>query len=173
MKIRQRIVPCFWFDDQAEEAAEFYVSIFPNSRIGKVIRYGEVGREVHGRPPGSVMTIDFELDGQKMTALNGGPAFQFNEAVSLQIMCGTQEEVDHYWDCLTAGGDESAQQCGWLKDRYGVSWQVVPEGIEEMLEHPDSEGAGRAMAALLEMKKLDVHALRRAYEGVPEPVIER
>ncbi|CAN5763576.1 VOC family protein [soil metagenome] len=170
MKIRQRIVPCFWFDDQAEEAAEFYVSIFPNSRIGTVIRYSEVGCEIHGQAPGSVMTVDFELDGQKLTALNGGPAFQFNEAVSLQIMCDTQEEVDHFWDRLTEGGDESAQQCGWLKDRFGVSWQVVPEGIEEMLENPESEGARRAMAALLGMKKLDMHALRRAYEGVSEPV---
>jgi predicted 3-demethylubiquinone-9 3-methyltransferase (glyoxalase superfamily) len=169
MKIKQRIVPCLWFNQQAEEAAEFYVSVFPNSSVGKVIRYGEEGREVHGQAAGTVMTVDFELDGQKMTALNGGPAFQFNEAVSLQIMCKTQQEVDHFWDRLTEGGDESAQQCGWLKDRFGVSWQVVPEGMEEMLENPESEGARRAMAALLEMKKLDLHALRRAFEGVPEP----
>jgi predicted 3-demethylubiquinone-9 3-methyltransferase (glyoxalase superfamily) len=170
MKPGHRIAPCLWFDDQAEAAAQHYVGIFPNSRVVSVTRYSDVGQEVHGRPPGSVMTVEFELDGQPFTALNGGPVFQFNEAVSLQILCATQEEVDHYWDRLTVGGDESAQQCGWLKDRFGVSWQVVPEGMNEMLAMPESDGARRAMEALLGMKKLDMEQLRRAYAGEPEQV---
>ncbi len=122
----QRIAPCLWFDDQGEDAAEYYVSIFKNSRIGTIGRYGEAGQEIHGRPPGSVMIVEFELDGQKFTALNGGPLFKFSEAISFQISCETQEEVDYYWEKLTAGGDENAQQCGWLKDKFGLSWQVVP-----------------------------------------------
>ena len=126
MPTKHRIVPCLWFDNQAEEAAKYYVSIFKNSKIGAISRYGEAGREVHRRPPGSVMTVEFELDGQAFTGLNGGPLFKFNEAVSFQVNCATQAEVDYYWDKLTAGGDPKAQQCGWLKDRFGVSWQVVP-----------------------------------------------
>jgi predicted 3-demethylubiquinone-9 3-methyltransferase (glyoxalase superfamily) len=165
MSVTHRIVPCLWFADQAEEAARFYIEIFPNSRIRTIVRYGTAGYEVHQRPSGSVMTVDFELDGSPFTALNGGPIFTFNEAVSLQIFCETQEEIDHYWDRLTAGGDPQAQQCGWLKDRFGLSWQVVPQGMEEMLKDPESAGGKRAMDAMLKMKKVDVAELQRAYAG--------
>jgi predicted 3-demethylubiquinone-9 3-methyltransferase (glyoxalase superfamily) len=161
----QRITPCLWFDDQAEEAAAFYTSIFPNSRVVAISRYGEAGREIHGRPAGTVMTVAFELDGQRFTALNGGPVFTFTEAISLQVHCETQAEVDHYWDALSAGGDPGAQQCGWLKDRYGASWQVVPAVLPEMLADPESEGSQRAMEAMLEMKKLDIATLERAFAG--------
>lgn len=165
MKITQRITPCLWFDDQAEQAAAFYTSIFPNSGIVATSRYGEAGREIHGKPPGSVMTVAFELDGQTFTALNGGPVFKFNEAVSFQVNCDTQEEIDYYWEKLSAGGDERAQQCGWLKDRYGVSWQVVPAVLPQMMADPDSRKSERAMQALLQMKKLDIAGLKRAYAG--------
>jgi predicted 3-demethylubiquinone-9 3-methyltransferase (glyoxalase superfamily) len=161
----QPIVPCLWFDRQAEEAARFYTGIFKNSKIGKITRYTEAGRDVHGRPAGSVMTAEFELNGQPFTALNGGPHFKFNEAVSFQIMCQNQEEVDHYWNKLTQGGDPNAQQCGWLKDKYGLSWQVVPTELVQLMSDPDKEKAGRAMNAMLKMKKLDIVALRRAFEG--------
>ena len=163
--VSHRIVPCLWFDSEAEEAASFYIDIFPNSRITAITHYGSAGFEIHRRPAGSVMTVAFELDGQPYTGMNGGPLFRFNEAISLQVMCATQDEVDYYWDKLTADGDPNAQQCGWLKDRYGLSWQVVPEGMEEMLADPDSAGAQRAMNALLGMKKLDAAALQRAYDG--------
>ncbi len=165
MKLTSRITPCLWFDHQAEEAANFYLSIFPNSKITAISRYGEAGQEIHGRPPGSVMTVAFELDGQPFTALNGGPLFKFTEAISLQINCETQQEVDHYWDKLTAGGDPKAQQCGWLKDRYGVSWQVVPTIVPRLVADPDRQKSGRAMQALMQMQKLDIAALERAYEG--------
>jgi len=165
MAIAQRIAPCLWFDNQAEEAAKYYTDIFKNSKIGKITRYGEAGRETHKRPSGSVMTVDFELDGLRFTALNGGPLFKFNEAVSLMIMCKDQKEVDYYWEKLTPGGDPSAQVCGWLKDKYGLSWQVVPEGMPEMVGDPNSEKSQRAMAAMMEMKKLDIAALERAYNG--------
>jgi len=165
MPTTHRIRPCLWFDNEAEEAARFYTGIFENARINAVTRFSSAGFEIHGRPAGSVMTVEFELDGQPFTALNGGPAFRFNEAVSLQVMCRTQEEVDYYWEKLSEGGDPQAQQCGWLKDRYGLSWQVVPEGMEEMFRDGDSPGAKRAMEAMLQMKKLDIAELRRAYEG--------
>lgn len=165
MPTLQRIAPCLWFDDQAEEAANFYVGIFKNSRIVKISRYGEAGREIHGRPAGSVMTAELELDGLPFTTLNGGPLFKFNEAVSFQVMCETQEEVDYYWDRLREGGDEKAQVCGWLKDKFGVSWQVVPTILNELVEDPDSEKGQRAFAAMLGMKKLDIAELKRAYEG--------
>jgi predicted 3-demethylubiquinone-9 3-methyltransferase (glyoxalase superfamily) len=155
-----------WFDNQAEEAARYYTGIFKNSKIGTITRYGEAGREVHGRPPGTVMTVAFELNGQPFTALNGGPVFKFNEAVSFQIMCRTQEEIDHYWNRLTAGGDQQAQQCGWLKDKYGLSWQVVPTVLVEMMKDPDPEKSGRVMEAMLQMKKIDIAELERAFEGV-------
>ena len=161
----QRITPCLWFDDQAEEAARFYTGIFPNSRIVSVTRYGDAGYEFHRKPAGSVMTVAFELDGQTFTGLNGGPVFQFNEAVSFQVNCDTQEEVDYFWEKLSEGGDEKAQQCGWLKDRYGVSWQVVPTILNEMVQDPESEKSQRAMEAMLLMKKLDIAELKRAYEG--------
>ncbi|MDH4564083.1 VOC family protein [Pseudomonas sp. BN411] len=159
------IVPCLWFDDQAEAAANFYVGIFPNSKITTMSRYGEAGRDVHGREPGSVLTVDFELDGQRFTALNGGPIFKFNEAVSFQIHCDDQEELDYYWDRLSAGGDPNAQQCGWLKDRYGLSWQVVPIAMIKMLEDSLSAPSQRAFAAMMQMKKLDIAALKKAFDG--------
>ena len=165
MSIRPRIRPCLWFDDKGEEAARFYTGIFPNSRIVAITRYGEAGKEIHHRPAGSVMTVGFELDGQPFTALNGGPMFTFNEAVSLEVHCADQEEIDYYWQRLGEGGDPTAQQCGWLKDRYGVSWQVVPEGMEEMFADPESPGTQRAMEAMLQMKKLDIGELQRAYAG--------
>lgn len=165
MSITRKIVPCLWFDEQAESAVSFYLGIFKNSRITRIVRYGQQGHEVHGRPPGSVMTVAFELDGQAFTALNGGPVFTFNEALSLQIFCDTQDEVDHYWNKLSEGGDKAAQQCGWLKDKYGVSWQVVPQMLIELTSDPDSEKSQRATHAMLQMKKLDIAKLQRAYDG--------
>ena len=163
-----KLVPCLWFDNQAEEAARFYTSIFKNSKIGRISRYGEAGKEVHGRPAGSVMTVEFELEGQKFTALNGGPVFTFNEAISFQIYCETQQEIDYYWERLTKGGDERSQQCGWLKDKYGVSWQVVPTVLAELMADPDREKADRVMEALLPMKKLDIETLKRASQGMAQ-----
>ena len=161
----QTITACLWFNNQAEEAAKFYVSLFNNSAIGAVTRYGKEGFEVHGRPEGSVMTVNFRLEGQEFTALNGGPHFKFSEAISFVVRCETQTEVDRYWDKLGEGGDERARQCGWLKDKYGVSWQIVPAALFEMIADADSERSGRVMRAMLQMKKLDLAALRRAYEG--------
>ena len=165
MQISSRISPCLWFDSQAEEAAKFYTGIFRNSKIVATSRYGESGREIHGQKPGSVMTVAFELEGQTFTALNGGPIFKFSEAISFQITCDTQEEVDYYWDKLTAGGDEKAQQCGWLKDRFGVSWQVVPRVLPELLTSQDKGKSERTMAALMKMKKFDIAELKRAAEN--------
>lgn len=162
-----RISPCLWFADEAEEAARFYTGIFENSRVKTITRYGTAGVETHHRPAGSVMTVSFELDGQPFTALNGGPVFEFNEAISFQVRCGTQDEIDHYWEKLSARGDPKAQQCGWLKDRFGVSWQVVPDSIAELFEDEESAGARRAMEAMLRMKKLDIAELRRAHAGGP------
>lgn len=165
MKITQKISPCLWFDDQAEEAARFYTSVFKNSEIKQISRYGEAGYEIHKRPAGSVMTVVFDLEGQEFTALNGGPHFKFNEAVSLQIFCETQEEVDYYWEKLTEGGDPKAQQCGWLKDKYGLSWQVVPIRLNELMDDPDPEKSGRVMDAMLKMKKIDIAEIERAHAG--------
>jgi predicted 3-demethylubiquinone-9 3-methyltransferase (glyoxalase superfamily) len=165
MPIAQKITPCLWFDHQAEEAANYYVGIFSNSRITTVSRYGKAGQEVHGRAPGSVMVVAFELDGQTFTALNGGPNFEFNEAISLQINCETQAEIDHYWERLSRGGNPAAQQCGWLKDRYGVSWQVVPTLIQALFAGPSNEKSERAMAAIMQMKKLDIEKIQQAYAG--------
>ena len=165
MPSTQKIAPCLWFDDQAEEAVNFYASIFKRSKIVSIARYGEAGREFHGKPPGTVMTVAFELDGQAFTSLNGGPMFKFNEAISLQINCDTQEEVDHYWEKLSEGGDKNAQQCGWLKDKYGVSWQVVPTILPEMVMDPDAGKSQRVMNAMLQMKKIDIAELKRAYAG--------
>lgn len=159
------ITPCLWFDNEAEEAAKFYTAIFKNSKIVNISRYGEEGREIHGRPPGSVMAVDFELDGHEFTALNGGPVFKFNEAVSFQVRCETQEEVDYFWEKLSEGGDEQAQQCGWLKDKYGLSWQVIPVRLFDLVNDPGSENSQRATKAMLQMKKLDIAALERAYSG--------
>ena len=166
MQVLQNISPCLWFDDQAEEAANYYVAIFKNSKTVNISRYSEAGHELHGKPPGSVMTVAFELDGQKFTALNGGPMFKFSEAISFQVHCDTQEEVDYYWERLSEGGDEKAQQCGWLKDKYGVSWQVVPTVLPLMIGDPDSAKSKRAMAAMVPMKKLDIAELQRQYAGI-------
>jgi predicted 3-demethylubiquinone-9 3-methyltransferase (glyoxalase superfamily) len=153
-KTVQRITPFLWFDSQAYEAVNFYVSIFPNSRIRGVTRYDEAGEQAAGRPRGSVMTVPFELDGQEFVALNGGPVFKFTEAISFVVNCETQEEVDRFWDRLSAGGQQV--QCGWLKDRFGVSWQIVPTVLPEMLQDKDPERSKRVMAAMLKMKKLDI-----------------
>jgi predicted 3-demethylubiquinone-9 3-methyltransferase (glyoxalase superfamily) len=165
MATLQRIVPCLWFDHQAEEAANFYVRIFNRSSISSISRYTEAGREVHGKTPGSVMTVAFELDGQSITALNGGPQFKFNEAVSLQVMCANQQEIDEFWEKLSAGGDPTNQQCGWLKDKFGLSWQVVPASLAIMISDPDTAKTNRVMAALMPMKKIDIAALEAAYRG--------
>jgi predicted 3-demethylubiquinone-9 3-methyltransferase (glyoxalase superfamily) len=155
-----------WFADQAEEAARYYIGIFKNSRITAITRYGAAGFEIHHRPAGSVLTVVFELDGQSFTALNAGPLFKFNEAISLEVNCTTQDEIDYYWEKLTAGGDPKAQQCGWLKDRYGLSWQVaVPSMMEAFLKDEKSPAAQRVMEEVLRMKKPDMGALQRAYDG--------
>ena len=161
----QRITPCLWFDSQAEEAALFYTGIFKNSKIVSISRFGKAGYEIHGKPAGSIMTVVFELDGQAFTALNGGPMFRFNEAISLQVYCENQEEVDYYWDKLAAGGDARAQQCGWLKDKFGLSWQVIPRELLELIQDPDPHKAERASQAMLQMKKIDIAAVRRAHAG--------
>ena len=160
----QKIIPCLWFDDKAEEAAKFYASIFKNSKIGNVSRYGKEGYEFHGKEDGTVMTVDFEIEGQQFVALNGGPIFKFNEAISFQVHCETQKEVDYYWEKLSEDGDEKAQQCGWLKDKYGVSWQIVPVVLTKMLQDKDAKKSQRVMKALLQMHKLDIKTLTEAYE---------
>jgi predicted 3-demethylubiquinone-9 3-methyltransferase (glyoxalase superfamily) len=160
-----RIAPCLWFAGQAEEAADFYTSVFPNSRVVTVSRYPAAGQEIHQQPAGSVLTVEFELDGMSFTALNGPPIFHFTEAVSLQVYCDTQEEVDHYWDRLCEGGDEAARQCGWLKDRFGVSWQVVPRMLADFMTDPDQRRMERVFMAMMPMKKLDIAELQRAYRG--------
>jgi predicted 3-demethylubiquinone-9 3-methyltransferase (glyoxalase superfamily) len=159
--MQQRIIPNLWFDTEAEEAAELYTSVFKNSRIVGLTHYPEGGP----REAGMVMTVEFELDGQRFVGINGGPEFKFDEAVSFEIKCETQEEVDYYWERLSDGGEEG--QCGWLEDRFGLSWQVVPTGMEELFADPDPERAQRAMAAMLEMGKLDVAELQRAADGDP------
>ena len=160
----QKITPFLWFDGKAEEAANFYTSVFKNSKIVSVARYGDEAAKASGMPKGTAMTVAFELDGQKFVALNGGPHFKFTEAVSFVVNCKTQDEVDHYWEKLSAGGDEKAQQCGWLKDKYGLSWQIVPTVMVEMLQDKDPKKSGRVMQALLKMKKLDIKTLKQAYE---------
>jgi predicted 3-demethylubiquinone-9 3-methyltransferase (glyoxalase superfamily) len=160
----QKITPFLWFDNQAEEAAKFYTSVFKNSKIGKILRYDEASAKAAGRPAGSVLTVEFEIGGQKFTALNGGPQFKFNESVSFVVNCDTQKEVDYFWEKLTAdGGQES--QCGWLKDKFGVSWQVVPTVLIEMLKDKDSEKSKRVMKAMLQMQKIDIKKLKAAYAG--------
>ena len=160
----QKITPFLWFDGKAEEAANFYTSVFKNSKIVSIARYGDEAAKASGMPKGTAMTVAFELDGQKFVALNGGPHFKFTEAVSFVVNCQTQDEVDHYWEKLSAGGDEKAQQCGWLKDKYGLSWQIVPTVMVEMLQDKDPKKSGRVMQALLKMKKLDIKTLKQAYE---------
>jgi predicted 3-demethylubiquinone-9 3-methyltransferase (glyoxalase superfamily) len=162
----QTITPFLWFDNQAEEAANFYVSIFKDSKIVDTARYGEESARASGRPRGSVMTVAFELNGQGFVALNGGPLFKFTEAISFVVNCATQEEVDHFWEQLSAGGQQI--QCGWLKDRFGVSWQVIPTVLVDMLQDKDPEKSKRVMTAMLKMKKLEIEALRRAFAGRPD-----
>jgi predicted 3-demethylubiquinone-9 3-methyltransferase (glyoxalase superfamily) len=156
----KKITPCLWFDTQAEEAAKFYASVFKNSKIGKISRYGKEGFEVHGKKAGTVMTVEFEIEGQKFLALNGGPHFKFNEAVSFQVPCETQEEIDYFWSTLAKDGEEG--RCGWLKDKFGLSWQVFPRALPEMLTDGNSETAQRVMRSMLQMRKIDIAALKRA-----------
>jgi predicted 3-demethylubiquinone-9 3-methyltransferase (glyoxalase superfamily) len=163
--MKMKISPCLWFDHQAQEAARFYVSIFEDSKIIAISHYPDVGQEVHGKAPGSVMTVAFELNGQSFTALNGGPIFKFNEAVSFQIECETQPELDYYWTKLSEGGDPQAQQCGWLKDKFGLSWQVVPTILPQLLSDPDTIKSRRVFEAMLQMKKLDIDALQSSFSG--------
>jgi predicted 3-demethylubiquinone-9 3-methyltransferase (glyoxalase superfamily) len=158
----QKITPFLWFDDKAEEAVSFYTSIFRNSKIGNIARYGDAGAQVSGRPKGTVMTVAFQLEGQEFVALNGGPQFKFTEAISFVVNCQTQEEVDEYWNKLSAGGQEV--QCGWLKDKYGLSWQIVPTILGEMLSDPDAKKTERVMKAMLQMKKIDIKGLKQAHE---------
>jgi predicted 3-demethylubiquinone-9 3-methyltransferase (glyoxalase superfamily) len=161
--IKQKLTPCLWFDSEAEEAAKFYVATFPRSRIKTISRYSEAGRDVHGKEPDSVLTVEFELDGQTFTALNGGPQFKFNEAVSFQVMCDSQAEIDAYWRKLSAGGQEGV--CGWLKDKYGLSWQIVPSELPQMLTTADSARRDRVIGAIMTMRKFDLAALRSAHAG--------
>jgi predicted 3-demethylubiquinone-9 3-methyltransferase (glyoxalase superfamily) len=156
---------CLWFDGQAEEAARFYTGIFKGSEIRRVSHYTEAGKETHQRPPGSVMIVAFDLCGRPFTALNGGPQFKFNEAMSLEVHCESQDEIDYLWEKLTAGGDPKAQVCGWLKDRFGVSWQIIPAELPALVGDRDPAKAGRAMTAMMKMKKIDLAALKRAHAG--------
>jgi predicted 3-demethylubiquinone-9 3-methyltransferase (glyoxalase superfamily) len=158
----QKITPNLWFDDKAEEAVNFYVSIFRNSKIGSITRYGEEGAKAAGRPKGTVMTVTFQLEGQDFMALNGGPIFKFTEAISFIVNCRTQEEVDELWEKLSEGGEKGP--CGWLKDKYGLSWQIVPIILGEMMQDNDAKKSERVMEALLKMKKIDIEALKKAYE---------
>jgi predicted 3-demethylubiquinone-9 3-methyltransferase (glyoxalase superfamily) len=162
-KIAQKIAACLWFDTQAEDAAKFYTSVFKNSRIKRISRYGKAGREVHGKEAGSVMVVEFEIEGQTFTALNGGPQFKFDEAISFQVFCDTQDEIDYFWDKLSAGGREGP--CGWLKDRFGLSWQIVPSTLPRMMMDGDNAKSDRIMNAVLKMKKFDLETLQRAYAG--------
>jgi len=157
----RKLTPCLWFDSEAEEAANFYVSVFKNSRIGKISRYGKEGYEVHGRKAGTVMTVEFKIEGQKFLALNGGPHFKFNEAISFQVHCQTQEEVDYFWSTLSEGGKEAP--CGWVKDKFGLSWQIIPDVLPQLLTDKNVEKAGRVMKSMLQMKKIDIAALQRAH----------
>ena len=158
----QKITPCLWFDHQAEEAAKFYASIFKNSKIGNMTRYGEAGAKISGRPKGSVMTVTFEIEGQEFVALNGGPHFTFSEAISFMVKCETQKEIDEMWEKLSQGGEKG--QCGWLKDKYGLSWQIVSPVWDEMLRDKDVKKSERVMKAILQMTKPDIKTLKQAYD---------
>ena len=162
MPITNKITPCLWFDSEGQAAAEFYTGIFRNSSINGVARYTEEGKEVHHKPAGSAMVVQFELDGQAFTALNGGPKFKFTEAISLQVGCADQQEIDYFWEKLGEGGDPKAQQCGWLKDKFGLSWQIVPARMGDLFKGPN---AGKVMQAMLAMKKIDIAALEKARDG--------
>ena len=160
----QKITPFLWFDNQGEEAAKFYTSVFKNSKIGRILRYDEVSAKAAGRPAGSVLTVEFEIEGQKFTALNGGPQFKFNESVSFVVECKTQEEVDYFWEKLSAGGGQESE-CGWLKDKFGLSWQVTPTVLIDMLNDNDPKKAGRVMKAMMQMQKIEINKLNAAYAG--------
>ncbi|KAB5571825.1 3-demethylubiquinone-9 3-methyltransferase-domain-containing protein [Coniochaeta sp. 2T2.1] len=160
-----KMTTCLWFDDLAEEAANFYISVFKNSRVTHIQRYTDAGKETHGHDAGMVMVVEFELNGYRFVGLNGGPHFKFSPATSFMIDCATQEEVDHYWNKLGEGGDEAAKQCGWLADRFGVSWQIVPTVLKELMSSPDKDGANRVTVAMMQMKKLDIAALQKAFDG--------
>ena len=161
----QKIAINLWFDDQAEQAANFYTSIFEDSKLGRITRYGKAGHEYHGESDGTVMTVQFKIEGQDFVALNGGPHFNFNESISLIVNCDSQEEVDYYWEKLSEGGDPNAQQCGWLKDKYGLSWQIVPTALIEMINDSDQDKVERTLTAMYPMKKLNIKTLKQAYEG--------
>lgn len=161
----ETLTPCLWFDGNGLEAATFYTSIFPNSRIVGESHYSEAGQEIHKKPAGSVMTVAFELNGQPFTALNGGPMYKFTEAISFQVACETQDEIDYYWEKLGEGGDPKAKVCGWLKDKFGVSWQVFPKLLIKLMSDPDREKAQRVTSAMMAMKKMDLEALKRAHQG--------
>lgn len=163
--MKLKITPCLWFDTEGEDAARYYTGIFKDSKITEISYYPDAGQEIHGKPPGSVMVVAFELNGQPFTALNGGPDFKFSEAISFQIECDTQKEVDYYWDKLKEGGPVEAQQCGWVKDKFGLSWQVVPKILDELVTGPDKAKSQRVFQAMLGMKKLDIEGLKRAAEG--------
>lgn len=160
-----KITTCLWFDGQAEEAANYYTSIFKNSKITHIQRYTKAGQDVHGQAEGKVMVVQFSLDGHPFVGLNGGPKFKFNEAVSFQIDCADQDEVDYFWDRLCEGGDESKRRCGWLADKFGVSWQVIPKQFVELVSDPDKERVERVTVAMMNMEKLDVATLKSAYDG--------
>ncbi|MEJ2571763.1 MAG: VOC family protein [Anaerolineales bacterium] len=159
----QKIAPCLWFDSQAENAANFYVSIFDDSRIVRITKYTSAGYEIHGKPAGSVLTVEFELSGQRLTALNGGPQFKFNESISFEVICDTQEEIDYFWEKLSEGGEKGS--CGWLKDRYGLSWQITPTILGEMLCDPNEEKRVRVTDTFLKMTKLEIEAIKKAFDG--------
>jgi predicted 3-demethylubiquinone-9 3-methyltransferase (glyoxalase superfamily) len=162
----QKITTNLWFDTQAEEAAALYTSIFKNSKIGRITRYGKNKHDIHGIQEGTVMTVEFQLEGQEFVALNGGPQFKFTEAISFIVNCEDQDELDYFWEKLSEGGDEKAQVCGWLKDKFGVSWQIIPSTLTELVSDPDPEKSERVMKALLQTKsKIDIKALMQAYEG--------
>jgi predicted 3-demethylubiquinone-9 3-methyltransferase (glyoxalase superfamily) len=161
--VKQKITPCLWFDSEAEAAAGFYTGVFKNSAIKQISRYGDAGHDVHGKEAGSVLTVEFELDGQTFTALNGGPQFRFTEAVSFQVMCDTQSEVDYFWNTLSNGGQEGV--CGWLKDKYGLSWQIVPSVVPDLLVGDDIPRRNRVIGAIMKMKKPDIELLKRAHAG--------
>jgi predicted 3-demethylubiquinone-9 3-methyltransferase (glyoxalase superfamily) len=161
--IKQKLTPCLWFDTEAEEAAKFYTSIFENSGIKQIRRYGNAGRAVHGKEPGSVMVVEFEIEGQTFTALNGGPQFKFDEAVSFQVMCDSQDEIDYFWSKLSQGGQEGP--CGWLRDKFGLSWQVVPSALPQLIAQADGDRLDRVMDAVMQMKKFDLKTLQRASAG--------
>jgi len=160
----QKITPFLWFDDQAEQAAKFYTSVFKNSKVGRILRYDEASAKTAGRPAGSVLTIEFEIGGQKFTALNGGPQFKFNESVSFVVNCETQNEVDYFWEKLTAGGGQESE-CGWLKDKFGLSWQITPTVLIDMLNDKDPKKAGQVMKAMMQMQKIEINKLKAAYAG--------